>query len=101
MNKAKYDALPPDLKQVIDRNSGIDASGALGRAQQAGDAPARKVAAEQRGNRIVTLSGADVEPFRKAADQVDDEWIKDMAKRGFDGRQLMDCAKGLIGKHTK
>jgi len=101
MNKAKYDALPPDLKQVIDRNSGIDVSAALGRAQQAGDAPARKVAAEQRGNTIFTVSGADVEPFRKAAELVDDEWMKDMDRRGFDGRQLMDCARTLIRKHTK
>jgi TRAP-type C4-dicarboxylate transport system substrate-binding protein len=101
MNQAKYDSLPAELKQVIDRNSGIEVSGALGRAQQAGDAPARKVAAEQRRNTILTVSGADVEPFRKAADQVDDEWMRDMDKRGYSGRQLMDCAKGLIGKHTK
>jgi len=101
MNKARYDALPADLRQVIDRHSGIDASAALGRAQQAGDAPARQVSAEQRRNTIFTVSGADVEPFRKAADLVDDEWMKDMDKRGFNGRQLMDCAKTLIRKHTK
>lgn len=101
MNKAKYDSLPPDLKAVIDRNSGIDASAALGRAQQAGDAPARKVASDERKNSIYTITGADLEGFRKAADQVDDEWIKDMDKRGFNGKQLLDCAKGLIQKHTK
>ncbi|MFM1991226.1 MAG: hypothetical protein RJA99_4183 [Pseudomonadota bacterium] len=101
MNKAKYDSLPPDLKAVIDRNSGVDASGALGRAQQAGDAPARKIAAEERKNQIVTISGADVEGFRKAADLIDDEWVKDMDKRNFNGKQLLQCAKDLIQKHTK
>jgi TRAP-type C4-dicarboxylate transport system substrate-binding protein len=101
MNKAKYDSLPPDLKAVIDRNSGIDASAALGRAQQAGDAPARKVASDERKNAIYTITGAELEGFRKAADLVDDEWIKDMDKRGFNGKQLLDCAKGLIQKHTK
>jgi TRAP-type C4-dicarboxylate transport system substrate-binding protein len=101
MNKAKYDSLPPDLKAVIDRNSGVDASAALGRAQQAGDAPARKVASDERKNAIYTIAGAELEGFRKAADLVDDEWIKDMDKRGFNGKQLLDCAKGLIQKHTK
>lgn len=101
MNRAKYDALPADLKQVIDRNSGIDASAALGRAQQAGDAPARRIAAEERRNQIYTIGGADLEAFRKAADLVDDEWVKDMDKRGHNGKQLLDCAKGLIQKHTK
>ncbi|MEI7447262.1 MAG: TRAP transporter substrate-binding protein [Burkholderiales bacterium] len=101
MNKAKYDSLPPDLKAVIDRNSGIEASAALGRAQQAGDAPARKVALEERKNQVITIAGADVEGFRKAADLVDDEWVKDMDKRNFNGKQLLQCAKDLIQKHTK
>jgi TRAP-type C4-dicarboxylate transport system substrate-binding protein len=101
MNKAKYDSLPADLKKIIDQNTGIEASAALGRAQQAGDAPARRVAAEERKNQIITIAGADVDAFRKAADLVDDDWMKDMDKRGFNGRQLMDCAKGLIQKHTK
>ncbi len=101
MNKAKYDALPPDLKAVIDRNSGIEASAALGKAQQAGDAPARKVAAEERRNQIHTITGADIDGFRKAADLVDDEWVKDMDKRGHNGKQLLQCAKDLIGKHSK
>ena len=101
MNKAKYDSLPPDLKAVIDRNSGIEASAALGRAQQAGDAPARKVASDERKNQIITISGADVDGFRKAADQIDDEWVKDMDKRNFNGKQLLQCAKDLIQKHTK
>ena len=101
MNKAKYDSLPADLKKIIDQNSGMEASAALGRNQQAGDAPARKIAAEERKNTIVTIAGADLEGFRKAADLVDDDWRKDMDKRGFNGQQLFDCAKGLIQKHTK
>ena len=101
MNKPKYDSLPADLKAVIDRNSGIDASGALGKAQQAGDAPARRVAAEERKNQILTISGSAVDGYRKAADIVDDEWVKDMDKRGHNGKQLLQCARDLIKKHTK
>jgi TRAP-type C4-dicarboxylate transport system substrate-binding protein len=101
MNKAKYDSLPPDLKKVIDDNSGLETSAFLGRNQQAGDAPARKVAAEERKNRIITIAGAELDGFRKAADQVDDEWIKEMNGKGFNGKQLYDCARQLITKHTR
>jgi TRAP-type C4-dicarboxylate transport system substrate-binding protein len=101
MNKAKYDSLPPDLKKVIDDNSGLETSAFLGRNQQAGDAPARKVAAEERKNRIITISGTELDGFRKAADQVDDEWIKEMNGKGFNGKQLYDCARQLITKHTR
>ena len=44
MNKAKYDALPADLKKIIDNNTGLETSGFLGRVQQAGDIPGRKAA---------------------------------------------------------
>jgi TRAP-type C4-dicarboxylate transport system substrate-binding protein len=101
MNKAKYDSLPADLKKVIDDNSGLETSAFLGRNQQAGDAPARKVAAEERKNRIITISGAELDGFRKAANQVDDEWIKEINGKGFNGKQLYDCARQLITKHTR
>lgn len=99
MNKAKYDGLPADLKRVIDANSGLETSGFLGRTQQSGDPVARKLA-EDRKNTIVTLAGTDAEAFRKAADAVDDEWIKEMNGKGFNGKQLFDTARSLIEKHT-
>ena len=34
MNKAKYESLAPDLKAVIDKNSGLETSGWLGKVQQ-------------------------------------------------------------------
>ena len=44
---------------------------------------------------------ADAPDWNAAADLVDDDWRKDMDKRGFNGQQLFDCAKGLIQKHSK
>lgn len=100
MNKAKYESLSPDLKKVIDANSGLETSGWLGRTQQAGDPAARKMAVD-RGNEILTLPPADAQEFRRRARQVEVEWVQDMDKRGFDGRKLLDTAKALIEKHTK
>ncbi|MBL8384833.1 MAG: TRAP transporter substrate-binding protein [Burkholderiales bacterium] len=100
MNKAKYDSLPADLKKVIDANSGLETSGWLGRTQQANDVPARKLAVDRK-NAIHTFTAQDTEAFRKAADLVDDEWVKEISGKGFNGKMLLDSAKALIQKHTK
>jgi TRAP-type C4-dicarboxylate transport system substrate-binding protein len=100
MNKAKYNSLPPDLKAVIDRNSGIETSGWLGRVQQAGDAAGRKSASD-RNNTIYTIPASDAQEFRRKARLVEVEWVEDMNKRGHDGKKLQDTARALIEKHGK
>ena len=100
MNKAKYDALPADLKKVIDANSGLETSAWLGKTQEGNDPRGRKTA-EERNNTITRLTPADYEAFRKAADLVDDDWVKEMAGKGINGKQLLDTAKALIQKNTK
>jgi TRAP-type transport system periplasmic protein len=98
MNKAKYNSLPPDLKKIIDNNTGMETSAWLGKAQQAGDVPGRKATSDL-GNNIFTVSPADAQNFRRAARALEVEWVEDMNKRGFDGRKLLDTAKALIAKH--
>ncbi|HUR89389.1 MAG TPA: TRAP transporter substrate-binding protein [Ramlibacter sp.] len=100
MNKAKYNSLPPDLRKIIDANSGMATSAWLGKVQQAGDAAGRK-AASDRGNTIFTVSAAEAQNFRRASRQIEIEWVEDMNKRGFDGRKLLDTARSLIEKHSK
>ena len=100
MNKAKYDSLAPDLKKVIDANSGAATSAWIGKAQQAGD-PAGRKAASDRGNTIYTFSAAQREEFVKLSSQIDDEWVADLDKRGFKGKALLDSAKALIAKHGR
>ena len=100
MNKAKYDALPADLKKVIDANSGLETSAWLGKTQEGNDPRGRKTA-EERNNTITRLTAADYEAFRKAADLVDDDWVKEMSGKGINGKQLLDAAKALIQKNTK
>ena len=100
MNKAKYDSLPPDLKKIIDNNSGLETSGWLGKVQQGND-PKGRATAEARKTPILTLTAADYEAFRKAANEVDDAWVKEITGKGFNGKQLLDGAKELIQKYSK
>jgi TRAP-type transport system periplasmic protein len=100
MNKAKYDGLAPDLKKIIDANSGAATSAWLGKTQQGNDPLGRKAAVD-RGNTIYQISAADRQEFIKLSSAIDDEWVADMTKRGFDGKKLLQTARDLIAKHGK
>ena len=100
MNKAKYDGLSPDLRKVIDANSGLTTSAWLGKTQQGNDPTGKKPAVE-RGNTIYTLTNAEANDFIKVSQAIDDEWVADITKRGFDGKKLLQSARDLIAKHSK
>ena len=100
MNKAKYDGLAPDLRKVIDANSGMATSAWLGKVQQGNDPNGRKAAVD-RGNTLYTFTPEERQEFIKLSAPVDDEWVADMNKRGFDGKKLLESAKALIATHGK
>jgi len=100
MNKAKYEGLAPELKKVIDANSGMAAGAWLGKTQQSND-PAGRKSGSDRNNAVYTFAAAESAEFLKLSGQIDDEWVADMDKRGFKGPVLLKAAKELIAKHSK
>ncbi len=98
MNKARYDGLAPDLKKVIDANSGLATSAWLGRTQQGNDPSGRKSATD-RHNSIHVFTPEETQEFIKRSAAIDDEWVADMDKRGFKGAPLLSSARALIAKH--
>ena len=100
MNKAKYEGLAPELKKVIDANSGGATSAWLGKTQQGNDPNGRKSATD-RGNTLYTFTTAETQEFIKLSSHVDEEWVADMDKRGFKGAALLKTAKDLVAKHGK
>jgi TRAP-type C4-dicarboxylate transport system substrate-binding protein len=98
MNQAKYDSLPPDLKTVIDANSGLAASKWAGQVWDSTIAPARKLAVERK-NTINVLTPAEYERWKKATEGVEKEWFGEVAAKGGNGPALLDDAKALLKKH--
>ena len=98
MNKAKYEALPDDLKAIIDEESGAKLSKFATQVMWDEDAPARAIA-EKAGNTIVELDAAEVARWKEAARPVIERWIADMDGKGLDGAALIEQAKALIKKH--
>jgi TRAP-type C4-dicarboxylate transport system substrate-binding protein len=100
MNKARYEGLAPDLKKVIDNNSGMATSAWLGKTQESNDPIGRKSATDRK-NAIHTFTAAETQEFIQLSAAIDDAWVADMDKRGFKGKALLDSAKALIAKHTR
>ena len=100
MNKAAYDKLPPDLKKVIDANSGMVAAAMFGAAMDAGDKAGLAVA-QKAGNKIITLDAAETQRWARAAAGVRAVWYREMSAKGIDGPKLAQEAEALIAKHSK
>ncbi len=97
MNKARYDAMSPELKKVIDANSGADLSAWIGKMIHEADAPGRKLV-QQANNTIHTLPVSELQNWKKATDQLDEELVAEINKRGLNGAALLKTAKELIEK---
>jgi TRAP-type C4-dicarboxylate transport system substrate-binding protein len=100
MNKASYNKLPPDLKKVIDDNSGAEFSALIARTQDVGDKVGRDLAIKA-GNKISELELAEVQRWRRTASTVESDWVKDMQSKNIDGSKLVSEAKVLISKYEK
>ncbi|MGE0716126.1 MAG: TRAP transporter substrate-binding protein [Alphaproteobacteria bacterium] len=98
MNKAKYQALPDDLKKVIDANSGMALAQRIGAAWEDAEKPGIE-AARARGNKITTLSEPETAKLRALAQSVTAAWVEEMNKAGKDGSGLLAAAEALIAKH--
>ncbi|MCM2358600.1 MAG: TRAP transporter substrate-binding protein [Geobacteraceae bacterium] len=98
MNQAKYNGLPPDLKKVIDQNSGVETSRWVGKIWDEGALVSRKIAVERK-NSINVLSDAEYRRWVKATEAVDDEWIKEVSAKGGNGKALLNDARDLLKRY--
>jgi TRAP-type C4-dicarboxylate transport system substrate-binding protein len=97
MNKARYDALPPDLKKVIDANSGIGLSGQIGRLFAEVEVANKK----KIGGMTNVIANEEIEEWKKVVQPVTDGWVADANAKGADGKALFKAAHDLIAKYSK
>jgi TRAP-type C4-dicarboxylate transport system substrate-binding protein len=100
MNPAKYASLSPELKAVIDRNSGAPLAAMAGKVWDESQAPGRK-AAHDHNNTFYTIPGAELDNWIKTSAPLYDEWTAEMDKRGMPGKQMLQDARALITKYQK
>lgn len=100
MNRASYEKLPPDLKKVIDANSGIETAAMFGKAMDDGDKVGREIA-EKAKNNIVALDLAETQRWRRTAATVETDWVNEMKGKNIDGAKLLSEARALIAKYQR
>ena len=96
MNKDKYAGLSPELKKVIDANSGQGFSGQIGKVFLAADAEGKKLTAKNTTN---VIPAPELANWKKAGQPLVDAWISETTAKGQNGQQLYDAARGLIAKY--
>jgi TRAP-type C4-dicarboxylate transport system substrate-binding protein len=101
MNKQKYESLPPDLKKVIDDNSGRNLTPRVIEVWDMVDEDGLKVMQSKPKNKFVTLSAEETEKFKKAVQPVFARFKEDVDKHGSDGAKVIADAQALIEKHSK
>lgn len=97
MNKAKYDALPADLKKVIDANSGQALSAMAGRAFLQADMFGKKLTGNNTTN---VIPAAELAQWKVLGNKLAADWVTEMNGKGLNGQKLLDDARGLIAKYA-
>ena len=97
MNKARYESLPPDLKKVIDANSGKALSGMAGKAFLQADEEGKKTTTKNTTN---VIPKSELESWRKVGQTVTDAWVAEVMANGANGKMLLDNARALIVKNS-
>lgn len=92
MNRDVYEALPEDLRAVIDANSGMMASAWAGRAHDEGDLRGRDAMAAA-GNEIAEMSEEVTAEIRAMGNRVIAAWIAEADEKGLDGAALVQSAR--------
>jgi TRAP-type C4-dicarboxylate transport system substrate-binding protein len=101
MNQAKYDSLPPELKKVIDANSGAQVSAWAGEKGFDSVVPAFHKLATDRGNVVNVLSPAEMARWTKATAAIDDQWVKEVSAKGANGAALLEQARAFSRQYDK
>lgn len=98
MNKRRYEQLPPDLKSVINANSGVALAEKAARNwvefEVSGEEAARK-----RGNQFIALSKAETDRLQTLSQSAIDKWIAEMKSRRIDGEKMVKAARAAISKY--
>jgi TRAP-type C4-dicarboxylate transport system substrate-binding protein len=100
MSQSSYDALPDDLKAVIDANSGIAYATRMGEIWDTATAPAKQATIDA-GDEIITLSDEEIARWKVAVQPAYDAWIAEMDSRGYDGAALFESLQEITAKYGR
>ncbi len=100
MNKKRYEALAPDLRKVIDANSGRNIAKWAGQTWREVEMPGME-AAKKAGNKFVVIPEAEVAKIRQAVKPEIDKFLAELSRPGFDAAKAYADAQEMVAKYSK
>jgi TRAP-type C4-dicarboxylate transport system substrate-binding protein len=100
MNKAKWDALPDDVKKVFD-DLRVEQSEWTGTYMDDQVKTAMDWSVKEQGVEVITLSAEDKAKWDGMLDSVTTKWIADAKEKGLPAEQIVADIKALIAKYSK
>ena len=88
MNPAKYNSLPPDLKALIDKETGVNGAMSMAAAYAAQEKIARELLTTKRGLQILTLPPADVAKMKELSKPIIEKAIDALEKQGKPAKEF-------------
>jgi TRAP-type C4-dicarboxylate transport system substrate-binding protein len=101
MNKQKYESLPPDLKKVIDDNSGRNLAPSAIEIWDRIELDGEKVMQSKPKNKFVQLSAEETAKFKQKVQPVFDRFQKMLNDGGDDGAKILAEVQALEAKYSK
>jgi TRAP-type C4-dicarboxylate transport system substrate-binding protein len=101
MNKQKYESLPPDLKKVIDDNSGRELAPFAIETWDRIELDGEQVMHSKPKNKFVQLSAEETAKFKKKVQPVFDRFKKLLDDGGDDGAKVLAEVEALEEKYSK
>jgi TRAP-type C4-dicarboxylate transport system substrate-binding protein len=100
MNKNSYAKLPPELKKVIDDNSGRNIARMAGEVWTRVEEPGERLA--KASGELIKMAPAEVKRLReKVEGPVQERWVQEVKGKGIDGEALLREAKALMAKYSQ
>ncbi len=96
MNKGKYEAMPEDLRKIIDVHSGGDFSVSFVKYREVNEQAAKKRLAQDPAHVVIELSPEQREEMRKLVTPVVADWAASLKKQGIDADKLLARARELV-----
>jgi len=96
MNKAKYESLPDDLKQVIDDNTGMDWAIRAGQGFDRGDEVGLETTLAT--GTLNKIEGAELAEWQAAADRTTKGYLAELDAKGLPGTQTYEAVKGYVAE---
>ncbi|MCR5388718.1 MAG: TRAP transporter substrate-binding protein DctP [Lachnospiraceae bacterium] len=99
LNKDKYDALPDDLKAIIDNSSEFFVETIAQKFDEQEEWLMDKFA--EYNVDIITVPDDQIAIMKEKTKSAWDLWVKTMNDNGYDGQAILDCALSYVAKYEK